>query len=109
MSKVRLAAAWGGWALGLGGWAISNQLSVYLVDLDCARASPPIMVAISAAGALLAITGALLSLAVWRRRTRADVEGSAFVALTASMAGGIFLLAILFQTLSTLIVPPCHA
>lgn len=104
----RITAAWAGWLLGAAGWALSNQLSVYLVDLDCAHVSPVAMVAIGLGGALVAIAGALLSLGVWRRG-KADPDGAAFIGVTGAMAGGLFLLAILFQTCSALIIPPCHA
>ena len=104
---------WAGWIGGGLGWALSDQIGSDLVQLNCAAADPLLMAAIGMAGALLAIGGGLLSFRHWRASgadTSRDHAGSRrFLALVSSMAAGIFLLAIVFQTMSSFIIPRCHA
>jgi tetrahydromethanopterin S-methyltransferase subunit D len=104
---------WAGWIGGLLGWFVSDQGGTSLAQWDCRRAVPSVMLLIGTCGALLALLGGVLSLRVWRRLAGALDQPYAgarrFVAVTGMLAAGIFLLAILFQTVSSLIIPQCHA
>lgn len=103
---------WSGWIGGILGWVLSNQTGSSLVQLDCTRAQPLPMLLIGLAGAALAIAGALISIRVWRMPGTTDqpyAGARRFIAGTGMLAAAIFLLAILFQTVSSLILPPCHA
>jgi hypothetical protein len=110
MSKL---APWAGWILGILGWVLSDQIGSDLAQTDCTLADPPLMLLIGSCGAALAILGGLVSARVWRRM-RGDIEqpyagARRFVAATGTLAAGIFLLAIVFQTAASLIIPQCHA
>lgn len=106
-------APWAGWVGGLLGWALSDQAGASLAQWDCTRAAPPGMLLIGAAGAAIAIIGGLVSLGVWRRLAGALDQPYAgarrFLGATGALAAGVFLLAIVFQTVSSLIIPQCHA
>ena len=104
---------WAGWIDGGLGWVLSDQIGSDLVQLNCAVADPILMAAIGLMGALLAIGGGLLSFRHWLASdadTGRDHAGSRrFLALVSSMAAGLFLLVILFQTGSAFIIPQGHA
>jgi len=107
---MRGLAAWAGWIGGLGGWAVSDQVGTSLAQADCTRADLPVMVAIGVAGAAVVIAGGLISLSVWRTAGDPDRPGEGtrrFIAATSVLAAGIFLLAILFQTMSSFVIPQC--
>lgn len=109
---MRRLLPWAGWIGGILGWMVSDQTGSDLAQLDCTRAQPLPMLLIGLIGALLAIMGGVLSIDVWRRpgATEQPYAGARrFIAGTGILAAGIFLLTILFQTISSLIIPPCHA
>jgi hypothetical protein len=103
---------WSGWIAGLLGWMLSHQLGSDLAQLDCDRAEPLAMLLIGASGAALAVAGGLLSLTIWRTPGQLDQPGAGtrrFAAGTGMLGAAIFLLAILFQTISAFLIPQCHA
>jgi hypothetical protein len=110
---VSRLSPWAGWAGGLLGWVLSDQAGSDLAQWNCTNAAPPLMLAIGAGGALLALAGGLVSFRVWRALSADLYEPSAgtrrFIAATGALAAGIFTLAIVFQTVSSLIIPRCHA
>jgi hypothetical protein len=102
---------WSGWIAGLLGWMLSHQLGSDLAQLDCGRAEPVTMLLIGASGAALAVAGGLLSLSIWRMPAKLDQPHAGtrrFAAGTGALAAAIFLLAILFQTISSFLIPQCH-
>jgi len=110
---VNRCTPWAGWIGGLLGWVLSDQAGSDLAQWNCANAAPPLMLAIGVGGAVLAIAGGLLSFrlsrANWGALDKPNSETRRFIAATGVLAAGIFLLAILFQTISSLIIPQCHA
>ena len=103
-------SAWAGWIGGLLGWVLSDQCGTSLAQADCTRADPPVMVAIGVAGAIIVIAGGLVSLSVWRNAGDLDRPGEGtrrFIAATGVLAAGVFLLAIVFQTMSSFVIPQC--
>ena len=104
-------APFAGWAGGILGWFLSDQLGSSLVNDDCGSAEPLLMALIGLGGAMIVLAGALVSFHVWhavgapavpeRRGPRALIAG------TGLLASGIFLLAIFFQTISSLVIPRC--
>jgi hypothetical protein len=110
---VSRLAPWAGWIGGLLGWVLSDQGGTSLAQWDCTRADLPMMLLIGGCGALIALGGGLVSVRVWRRLTgqldQPYAGAHRFIAGTGALAAGVFLLAILFQTMSSLIIPQCHA
>ena len=101
---------WAAWIGAISGWFVAQQLGSQIIQGDCARAHPMLLLFVGAAGAALALAGAVLSWSVWRSPGHLEqpYAGSRrFVAGTGELAVGLFLLAILFQTLSSFIIPQC--
>ena len=110
---MKALAPWAGWILGIVGWMMTHQTGSDLAQTDCTKAHLPLMLAIGVAGASLALVGGLVSLRLWRRLAGNMEQPYAgarrFIAATGGLAAGIFLLAIVFQTLASFIIPRCHA
>ena len=104
---------WAGWIGGFLGWALSDQVGSDLAQADCTKAHPLLMVAIGLIGAAIAIGGGAIAFRHWWRTDhetdRPFAGNHRFLAGVSALAAGIFTLAILFQTLSTIIIPQCHA
>lgn len=108
MTRIR---HWAGWIGGIAGWALSDQAGSELAQFDCVRAHPGVMIAIGLAGLAIVAAGCLAAWPHWRRETRGPDIGMVhrFIAGTGLLAGAIFALAIVFQTVAALIIPQCHA
>lgn len=107
MSALRPWAAWIG---GIAGWFVAQQLGSQIAQADCTLAHPFVLLFVGGIGAALAVSGALWSWAVWRSPGNLDhpYAGSRrFIAGTGALAVVLFLIAILFQTLSPFIIPQC--
>ncbi|MDX3899231.1 MAG: hypothetical protein QHC40_01720 [Sphingobium sp.] len=103
---------WAGWIGGLLGWVLSDQTGSDLAQFDCTRAHPLVMLLIGLVGAALAVAGAAFSLRAWRMAGATDQPGVGtrrFIAGTGIFAAALFLMAILFQTMASLVIPQCHA
>lgn len=108
---MRRLAPWAGWIGGLLGWLISDQVGTTLAQADCSKADLPVMLLIGVVGAAIALAGAAISFLIWRAGGALDQPGEGtrrFVAVTGMLASVIFLCAIIFQTMSSLIIPQCH-
>jgi hypothetical protein len=109
---MRRLLPWAGWIGGVLGWVLSDQIGSDLTQADCSRAQPLVMLLIGALGAAFAVAGGLTSLGAWRMPGATDqpyAGARRFIAGTGILAAGIFLLAIIFQTMASLIIPQCHA
>lgn len=103
---------WAAWIGGIAGWLLTHQLGSDLVQLDCRRADGMAMALIALLGVFTVLLGARLSWTEWRSQGSLDQPQAGmrrFVAGTGEIAAGLFLLAILFQTMSSFVIPPCHA
>ena len=104
------AAPWTGWWAGPIAWALHHQGGSDLAfgQTACTTGAPQI--GLGLACAVIALIGAWVS---WSTRA-GPLRSSAFnvrmfVCLVGAMGSGLFLIAILFQTFASLIVPPCFA
>ena len=104
------AAPWAGWLLGPAAWALHHQAGSDLAFgiEHCTGGSP--QVGLGVACALIALAGAAISWASLSGPLRSSAMNvRLFVALVGAMGSALFLLAVLFQTFASLIVPPCFA
>jgi hypothetical protein len=102
---------WAAWIGGILGWAVSHQLGSDLVQLKCAHSGWPAVLLIGVLGSALALGGALLSLGTVLSSadlSQPYVGARRFIAFTGVLAAGVFLLAILFQTMAAFIMPSCY-
>lgn len=101
---------WAGWLLGPIAWVVHHQAGSDLAFgmTDCRGTWPQL--SLGAACALLALLGAALSWASLSGPLRSSaVNVRVFAAVVGATGSALFLMAILFQTLASLIVPPCFA
>ena len=108
---MKALTPWAAWIGGAAGWALTHQLGSDLTQYDCRRADPGLMLVIGLLGASIILAGAAWSWPVWRARANIahPYAGSRrFIAGTGELAAGLFLLAIIFQTVASFIVPQCH-
>lgn len=87
------------------GWALSDQLGSNFIFDHCEAAHPLLMLLIGLVGLAIAIVGGLHSLPVWRDE---PPSGRRFVAGTGIGMAALFSVAILLQTVASLIIPRCY-
>ena len=98
---------WSGLIAGFLGWALADQFgSNFSFDM-CHEANPVLMGLVGLAGLLVALGGGFLSWRVWRNG--AETETRQFLALVGALASLLFAVSIVFQTLSSFIIPRCLA
>jgi hypothetical protein len=85
-------------------WAVSTQLGQVLPYVDC-RAGRPWSVAATVLLALLAVVGALATLAA---RGNAQSRTDGFIRTISLFAGSAFAFALAMQATATLMINPCH-
>jgi hypothetical protein len=104
---------WTGWLGGLSGWFLSQQFGTSLAQDACASINPLTHGLIGLAGLSLAGLGIFFSSPVWRNKAPpledATPQSRAFIAVCGAGAALIFSLAIIFQTLSPMVIPPCYS
>jgi hypothetical protein len=87
-------------------WAVHHQVGSDLVNYDCRIADTPLVALLGAVMALIALTSGLISWA--SRRGEMGTEVRTFAAYLGAMSGAVFFLALVFQTMATLMLPACH-
>lgn len=102
-------APWTGLLVGPIAWAAHHQIGSDIVYLRCTPADAPVGAAL---GAFCFIASAAAAWLSWTSRKTGQasehaVEMRRFVAWMGAAAGGLFALAIAFQTAATLLVTPC--
>lgn len=90
------------------GWALTHQIGSNSNFDKCGAADPLPMALLGLAGLGVLLAGGLLSHRVWRR---GDAETSArrFLAMMGSGMCALFAVALMFQTISSFIIPQCFA
>jgi hypothetical protein len=112
--SARLAswlAAWAGLVAAPMAWALHQQVLADVTSARCTASGASLTLLVGLAAGLVASIGGLVSLRAWRRGGGTawgmHDEPRRFVAAMSAMAGALFLLVILLQTLAGLIVPEC--
>jgi hypothetical protein len=102
-----LMLPWGGLIGALLGWGATHQIGSNLAFDRCQTMSPLAAILILLLGAALAGGGAFLSWIVWRRGEE-ESEPRRFLGLLGVGVAAIFATALLWQTLSSFIIPRCY-
>jgi hypothetical protein len=99
---------WTGLVLGVPGWFLHHQLGADIIFHDCQRGGPGLTVVLGlVCGAVVALGGGLS----WAARPPdqgATGQNRRFAAYVGAGCAGLFLLAIIFQSLTGVIVPTCY-
>jgi len=106
MTPRERAVPWSGFVLGGIGWAVSQQWGSARVNDGCLTAWNWQTFLLGLIGLAIVLAGAALS---WRFRRESVAPTARFVAAVSLAADAVFALAILFHTVSTLIIPRCFS
>jgi hypothetical protein len=96
---------WLGLALAALGWAAAHQAASDAIFDDCRQGSPGFVLLICLAGLAIDVAGGLFSLAVWRGA--GDSRGRLFLGMLGLLLAALCGFAIVLQSLSASIIPPC--
>jgi hypothetical protein len=108
MRRLGLLLPWLGAIAGLIGWGVSHQIASNGIFDDCSVAGGGFVLLVCAPALLFTIGGGVASLSVW---TGGAGEGEAgrFIGLLSALVAALAAFAIILQSLSPLILPPCAA
>ena len=102
-----LLRPWAGF-LGAGlGWALAHQTGSYLDIQHCELMSPLVALLIGLVGLGMAVGGGFLSYGTYRRG-KAGPGARHFLSLVSMLAAALFSTALVWQTISSLIIPRCY-
>jgi hypothetical protein len=99
---------WSGWIAVLPGWALIHQIGSNAAFDKCAAADPLPMALLGLAGLCILLAGGLLSHRVWKRGD-SETPARRFLGLIGTGMCALFAVALVFQTLSSIIIPRCFA
>jgi len=110
--EVSRKAAWAGWIAGPVGWAVHQQVGSMVNYWDCTVGRPWLVIGLGLACALMVAAGGAVS---WRglrsagKTGRADGSGNGrFIAMMGLLTAGIFLVAVIAQTMAGLAFTGCE-
>lgn len=104
---AELLLPWSGLIGAALGWTLTHQVGSNTFFDHCEAQSWWLVLLIGLLGLVLAIGGGLLAWTVWRRGVK-ETRARLFLALLGMLAGALFSVAILFQTIGGLIIPRCY-
>ncbi|MEA3008943.1 MAG: hypothetical protein QOJ91_635 [Sphingomonadales bacterium] len=99
---------WSGLIAVLLGWALIHQIGSNSAFDKCAAADPVPMALLGLAGLSILLVGGLLSHGVWKRGD-SETPARRFLGLVGSGMCALFAVALVFQTISSFIIPQCFA
>jgi hypothetical protein len=100
---------WAGWIAGPVGWAAHQQVSSMVNYWDCTVGRPWLVIGLGLACALMVAAGGALSWRGLRNFGRADGSGNGrFIAMMGLLTAGIFLVAVIAQTMAGLAFTGCE-
>jgi hypothetical protein len=107
--EVQGRAGWAGWIAGPLGWFIHQQVGSATNYWDCSVGRPWLVIGLGLACALIVLAGGLISLRGLRRAGGGDGSSNGrFIAIMGLMAAGVFLVAVLGQTMAGLAFTGCE-
>lgn len=97
---------WAGLVGAFTGWSLTHQIGSN-TSFDKCDVTPPLpMLLLGLLGLAVIVGGGLLSYRLFRREGESGTRR--FIALFCAMAAGVFSMALLWQTASSLIIPQCY-
>jgi hypothetical protein len=99
---------WSGFIAVLLGWALTHQIGSNAAFDKCAATQPLPMALLGVAGLAILLAGGLISHRVWKRGD-AETKARRFLGLVGSGMCALFATALVFQTISSFIIPQCFA
>jgi hypothetical protein len=107
--EVSRKTAWAGWIAGPIGWAVHQQVSSMVNYWDCTVGRPWLVIELGLACALMVVMGGAVSWRGLRSAGRADGSGNGrFIAIMGLLTAGIFLVAVIAQTMAGLAFTGCE-
>ncbi|HEX8125202.1 MAG TPA: hypothetical protein VF548_06435 [Allosphingosinicella sp.] len=107
MTRERLLP-WSGLIAVLLGWALTHQIGSNSNFDKCAATDPLPMALLGLAGLAVLLAGGLLSHRVWSRG-EGETQARRFLGLVGTGMCALFAAALVFQTISSFIIPQCFA
>lgn len=98
---------WSGFIAVLAGWALTHQIGSNTSFDRCQWTSPAPMVILGIIGIAILAAGAFFSHKVWKRGD-AETQPRRFLGLLGAGMCALFGVALIFQTISSLIIPQCY-
>jgi hypothetical protein len=99
---------WSGLIAVLLGWALTHQIGSNSNFDKCAATGPLPMALLGLAGLVVLLAGGLLSHRVWRRG-ESETQARRLLGLVGTGMCALFATALVFQTISSFIIPQCFA
>ena len=99
---------WSGFIAVLLGWALTHQIGSNTNFDKCAATEPLPMALLGLAGLVILLVGGLLSHRVWKRGDP-ETQARRFLGLVGTGMCALFATALVFQTISSFIIPQCFA
>jgi hypothetical protein len=99
---------WSGLIAVLLGWALTHQIGSNASFDKCAATGPLPMALLGLTGLAILLVGGLLSRKVWKRGD-AETQVRRFLGLVGTGMCALFAIALVFQTISSFIIPRCFA
>jgi hypothetical protein len=104
---------WAGWVLGPVGWFINQQVGSTVNYWDCSTGRPMLVIALGLACALIVAIGGAASWHGVRRAGKAggvhgDSGNGRFIAAMGLMVAGVFLVAVVAQTMAGFVFTGCE-
>ena len=99
---------WTGFIAVLVGWALTHQIGSNSNFDKCHATDPLPMALLGLAGVAILLAGGLLSHRVWKRG-EAETPARRFLGLVGAGMCALFAAALVFQTISSFIIPQCFA
>jgi hypothetical protein len=99
---------WSGFLAVLLGWALTHQIGSNSNFDRCAETDPLPMALLGLAGLAILLIGGLLSYRMWRRG-EAETQARRFLGAVGAGMCALFAAALIFQTISSFIIPQCFA
>jgi hypothetical protein len=107
--EVRERAGWAGWIAGPLGWFVHQQVGSATNYWNCSVGRPWLVIGLGLACALIVVAGGAVSWRGLRRAGRGDVSGNGrFIAIMGLMVAGVFLIAVVGQTMAGIVFTGCE-